>query len=425
LSNTGIIERATSTRPGIPLPYGTEFEGERLRDNYWYLDCGGGLTPMVAWVTTQSLNEVQDGRIEVIGPDINDVPPGSRLPLAISVEVSGLEIADYGPILERQIPRFISYARGCVFRGQRDIAQLTISREAVSHGFRLRHLGILLHAALHREYGGLFDKLQVSITTAENRVREIVAEARATYARRDARIEGMADEEVDTFYSCTYCQSHDPGHVCIVTPERSSLCGSYNWLDCRAIHRLNQAITNQPVPKGEVLDPERGEFRGVNEFVRRASGGGISRYTLYSLMRYPLTISACPECLAAVLPLCNGVMSVPRDYDGMTPLGLRFAALADTLGVGRSTPGFIGHSKYNIGQRKFLSGDGGILRLVWMPRSLKDTVKERLQARGMALGIPNLPDIIADETVGTTEEAILPFLKDRHHPALTMDAILE
>ncbi|MDH3773806.1 MAG: hypothetical protein OET42_05685, partial [Deltaproteobacteria bacterium] len=73
---------------------------------------------------------------------------------------------------------------------------------------------------------------------------------------------------------------------------------------------------------------------------------------------------------------------------------------------------------------KFISGDGGLLRLVWMPTMLKEELKERLQKRGEELGIPDLIDRIADETVGTSEEEIMPFLQEKKHPALEMDPIM-
>jgi acetyl-CoA synthase len=44
--------------------------------------------------------------------------------------------------------------------------------------------------------------------------------------------------------------------------------------------------------------------------------------------------------------------------------------------------------------------------------------------RAKEAGIPDLLDRIADETIGTTEEEILPFLKEKEHPALTMDSIM-
>ena len=98
--------------------------------------------------------------------------------------------------------------------------------------------------------------------------------------------------------------------------------------------------------------------------------------------------------------------------------------IAGTIGGGLSTPGFVGHGKYNTTQRKFISGDGGIKRLVWMPKILKEEIGERFKARAEEMGVPGLLDMIADETVGVTEEEILPFLQEKGHPALTMESLL-
>jgi acetyl-CoA synthase len=122
--------------------------------------------------------------------------------------------------------------------------------------------------------------------------------------------------------------------------------------------------------------------------------------------------------------MCNGVMTVNRDFTGMTPCGMKFTTLAGSVGGGAVTPGFVGHSKYNITQRKWLVGDGGLKRLVWMPKMLKEEIGERLTKRAEEAGIPNLLDMIADETIGVTEEEILPFLTEKNHPALSMDPIL-
>jgi acetyl-CoA synthase len=122
--------------------------------------------------------------------------------------------------------------------------------------------------------------------------------------------------------------------------------------------------------------------------------------------------------------MCNGVMTVNRDFTGMTPCGMKFTTLAGSVGGGAVTPGFVGHSKYNITQRKWLVGDGGIKRLVWMPKILKEEIGERLKKRAEEMGVPNLLDMIADETIGVTEDEILPFLTEKNHPALSMDPIL-
>jgi acetyl-CoA synthase len=103
---------------------------------------------------------------------------------------------------------------------------------------------------------------------------------------------------------------------------------------------------------------------------------------------------------------------------------MKFTTLAGVMGGGASSPGFVGHSKFNITQGKFIKGDGGLLRVVWMPKILKEEIKERLEKVGKALGVPDLYDKIADETVGVTEEEILPWLEEKGHPALKMDPII-
>jgi len=131
------------------------------------------------------------------------------------------------------------------------------------------------------------------------------------------------------------------------------------------------------------------------------------------------------ECISVVLPLCNGIMIADKDYTGMTPCGMDFKTIIDNIKGELNTPGFMGHSKYNITQRKFISTDGGIKRIVWMPRELKKEISVKFNARAAETGIPDLMDRIADESTGTTEEAILPFLKAVNHPALSMKPLIQ
>ena len=409
----------------IPVAFGPAFEGERVRGDDIFLEAGGGRTHMVEWVTSKRMDEVEDGKVEVIGPDLDTIKVGSRLPFAIAVEVAGRAMQDdCEPILERQIHHLINYAQGIMHIGQRDIAWLRVSKQAVEKGFRLKHIGIILHAKLHMDFGRIFDKLQVKLYTDPKQVEEIIAKARKVYVTRDQRIEGMTDESVDTYYSCTLCQSFAPTHACCISPERTGLCGSYNWMDCKAAYEINPTGPNQPVPKGELLDAKLGQWKGVNEFISKASRGKIDHYNFYSIVHDPMTTCGCCEAIAAVLPGCNGVMTVNRDYTGDTPCGMKFTTLAGTIGGGLSTPGFVGHGKYNTTQRKFVAAEGGILRMVWMPKAFKEEIGERFKKRAAELGVPDLLDRVADETVGVTEDAIMPFLQQKDHPALKMDPIL-
>ena len=173
--------------------------------------------------------------------------------MAIVVEVAGRQMQeDYEPILERQIHHLINYAQGVMHIGQRDIAWLRISKSAVEKGFRLSHIGKLLHAKLHQDFGRIFDKMQVKIYTNSEDVLETTTKAKQVYAARDARIEGMTDESTDTFYSCLLCQSFAPSMFVLSVRSGPGLCGSYNWMDCKASFEIAPTGPNQPVPKGDI-----------------------------------------------------------------------------------------------------------------------------------------------------------------------------
>ncbi len=120
------------------------------------------------------MDEVEDGKIEVIGPDIKDVKAPAKLPLAIVAEVAGRQMQeDFEPILERQIHHLINYAQGLMHIGQRDIAWVRVGKAAVEKGFTLRHMGDILHAKFHQDFGTIFDKVQVKIYTEEAKVKDI------------------------------------------------------------------------------------------------------------------------------------------------------------------------------------------------------------------------------------------------------------
>jgi len=417
--------KVTVAKVDIPLAYGPAFEGERVRKDDLYLEMGGGKTQCTELCKMAEMNEIEDGKVEVIGPDVNDVKEGDKLPLGIYVQVAGRKMqSDFEPILERQIHHLINYAQGIMHIGQRDISWVRVSKSAIEKGFTLKDIGVILHAKFHQDFSNILDKVQVTLYTKKEDVDELTKRAREEYKMRDERVEKMTDETTETFYSCTLCQSFAPTHVCVVSPERTGLCGAYNWMDCKASYEINPTGPNQPVEKGEVIDEKLGQFKGVNEFVYKASRQAIDHYNFYSVVHDPMTTCGCCECICVVLPGCNGVMTVHRDYYGQTPCGMKFSTLAGMIGGGQSTPGFVGHSKFNITQRKFIKGDGGLLRMVWMPKALKEEIRERLIKRGEELGVPDLVDRIADETVGTTEEEILPFLKEKDHPALKMDPIV-
>ncbi len=407
----------------VPVGYAAAFEGERVRKDDMHVQFGYKYSSAVEYV--HMAEEVEDGRIVVDGPDIDTVDEGAALPLAIEVLVGGRKMQrDFEGIVERQVHRWLSHAMGFMHTGQRDQIWCRVSKKAFKAGLRLKHLGTILHAKVHDEYAGIVDKVAVHVTTDPQKVEAKAAEAREAFRVRDDRIAGMTDESVETFYSCTICQSYAPDHVCVITPQRLGLCGAYNWLDGRANYEINPTGPNQPIAKGRTMDLAKGEWEGVNQFVYQQSNRKVERFCAYSLLEAPMTSCGCFECIVAVLPLANGVMVVNREHTGGTPCGMSFGDLASVTGGGAQTPGFVGIGRLYLSSPKFLSADGGVRRLVWMPRSLKESVAERLQQEAERIGEPDLLDKIATEEDATTEEEVAEFLAAKGHPAVSLDPLI-
>lgn len=410
----------------VPVAYAAAFEGERVRKEQLHVEFGGKASTSFEYLTTQKLDEIEDGKVELFGSDIDKLAKGKKsLPLAIIVEVAGRKMQkDFEPILERQIHRFINYAQGLMHIGQRDMNWIRISQEAFNKGFLLKHIGVILHAMLHQEYSAIVDKVQVKIYTKEEDVDKLLAPAKKVFDERDERSSGMTDESVDTFYSCTLCQSFAPNHVCMITAERLGLCGAYSWLDGKASFEINPTGPNQPVKKGELLDKKLGQWKNINDFVYEKSNKTIEKVSMYSLMDHPQSSCGCFECIVAVVPEANGVMVVHRDYSGMTPVGMSFTTLAGSVGGGVQAPGFLGIGKLYVVSKKFLSAEGGLLRLVWMPKELKEILSDKLKKRCEELGMLDLLEKIADETTATTAEDLIGFLEKVKHPVLNMEPLI-
>jgi acetyl-CoA synthase len=358
ISTRGV--KVTVQKIPIPVAYAAAFEGERVRKENMRAQFGGKYSTAFEYLKMDDLEKVEDGKIEVIGDDLESIAEGGHLPLAIVVTVAGRKMEqDFEPILERQLHTFINEAMGIMHVGQRNIIWLRISKEAYQAGFRLPHLGEITIARIHNDFGVIVDKVQVRIYTDQAKVESGLAEATAAYDKRDERIAGMTDESVDTFYSCTLCQSFAPNHVCIISPERLGLCGAYNWLDGKASHEINPTGPNQPVVKQRCLDEEKGQWEGINEFVYSASNRALRRFSAYSMMIDPMTSCGCFECILAIIPEANGVMVVNREHAGMTPSGMDFLTLAGMVGGGGSDSGFFRRGEALSSQREiYLRGWG-------------------------------------------------------------------
>lgn len=414
--------KVAAAKVDIPVSYGPAFEGERIRKDDMQIEIGGPGTPAFEYVVMRDNSEIEDGKVEVVGPDINEMEQGPGKSLGIYVEVSGRKMqSEFEPIFERRTHHFLGEAQGFFHMGQRDIIRHRMSKDAYNKGFRILHIGKIIHAKYHEEYGALLDKVQVTLYTNKEDVEKKLDEVKAAFHERDERALGMTDASVNQFYSCTLCQSFAPSHVCIISPERSGLCGAVSWLDGKAGYEITPTGPNQPIEKGKIIDEKLGLWEGANDFLYQASNKEFEQVSMYSMVTNPMTSCGCFECISAMLPMTNGIMTVDRDFTGMTPCGMKFSTLAGTVGGGIQTPGFVGHSKFYMSSSKFISGDGGLARQVWMPKQLKDEIGDAISEAAEEAGLEDFLNKIADETIAQTEEEVLEYMQKVNHPALEME----
>ena len=409
----------------IPVAFAAAFEGEVIRRGDMHTEIWSGKNPTAELVLMRDLSEVEDHKITIIG---NDIDCGeTEFALGTFIEVAGKKMqADFESVIERKIHAWFNYMEGVMHTGQRNQIRIRISNAAYDSGLRLKHFGEVLYHMIMDEFDAVVDRCQITLITDPAQVQKFLEEvATPRYNARDDRLASMTDEAVDRFYTCIMCQSFAPAHCCVVTPERLGLCGAVSWLDAKATNELNPTGPCQPIMKEGCIDERTGRYETVNKIVEESTHGAVSSVTLYSILEDPMTSCGCFECICGIEPSSNGFILVNREYNGMTPAGMTFGELASCTGGGVQTPGYMGHGRHFISSKKFIYAEGGIERIVWMPKELKDDVGPKLNATAKELyGIDNFTDMIADETICTEVEDLMNFLSEKNHPVLAMEPLM-
>ena len=408
----------------IPVAFAAAFEGEIIRRADMHNEMWSNKNPTAELVLMKDPSEVEDHKINIIGKDLDQE---KDLALVTYVEVAGKKMQpDFESVIERKFHAWYNYMEGVMHTGQRNQVRVRVSNAAFDAGLRLKDFAEVLYVMIMDEFDAVVDKCQVTLITdpeAAAKFRDEVAIPR--YNARDDRLASMTDEAVDRYYTCILCQSFAPAHCCVVTPERLGLCGAVSWLDAKATNELNPNGPCQPIFKEGCLDERTGRYESVNAAIANATHGAVENVTLYSLLEDPMTSCGCFECICGIEPVSNGVIIVNREYSGMTPAGMTFGELASCTGGGVQTPGYMGHGRHFISSKKFCYAEGGIERIVWMPKELKDDVAERLNKTAKELyGIDNFTDMVTDETVTTDCEELLNWLTEKEHPVLGMEPLM-
>ena len=413
-----------TTELPIPVAFAAAFEGEIIRKADMHNEFFSGKNPTAELVIMREMNEIEDHKISIIGPDLDEA---SELALATFVEVAGKKMqVDFESVIERKFHAWFNYMEGVMHTGQRNQVRVRVSNAAFEAGLRLKDFAEVLYVMIMNEFDAVVDKCQVTIITDAAEAAKFRDEiAMPRYNQRDDRLASMTDEAVDRYYTCILCQSFAPAHCCVVTPERLGLCGAVSWLDAKATNELNPNGPCQPIFKEGLIDERTGRFESVNKMIAEATHGAVENVTLYSILEDPMTSCGCFECICGIEPMSNGFIVVNREFKGMTPAGMTFGELASCTGGGVQTPGYMGHGRHFISSKKFIAAEGGIERIVWMPKELKDDVAEKLNKTAFELyGIENFVDLVADETITSDGEELLNWLTEKNHPVLGMEPLL-
>lgn len=397
----------------IPVDVGVVYEGERIRRNDMHVELGGpDLKEKFELALVKKSDEIEDGKVSIIGPDIKDMQEGKSYPFGLLIEVAGAKLgSELEGVVERRIHAYCNFIEGFMHLNQRYDIWLRLGKKSYQKGLNsFNYIGKVLHRLFKSELP-IIEKMQVTFITDAEKVKELYIEALKIYEARDARARGLKDEEVDKFYGCVLCQSFAPTHVCVITPQRYSNCGAISWFDGRAAASVDPKGPVYTIERGEQLDALRGEYSGVNETVKKKSLGEITKVELYTAFGHPHTSCGCFEAVAFYVPEVDGFGIVHRGFKDVTVNGLPFSTLADSTAGGRQIDGFHGISIEYMRSPKFLQADGGWNRIVWMPKEVRERVKNFIPAE--------LVNKIATEENAKTVDDLKTFLKEQNHPVVT------
>ena len=396
----------------IPVDVGVIYEGERIRRNDMQVEFGGpAVKEKFELAKVKPMNEVDDGKITIIGPDIKDLKEGGAFPLGILVEAAGATLdAGLEGVIERRIHGYMNYIEGFMHLNQRYDIWIRLGKKSFQKGLNsFEHIGKVLYRLFKSELP-IIEKVQITFITDPAKIQEMYITAVADYEARDAKARGLKDEDVDKFYGCALCQSFAPSHVCVITPQRYSNCGAISWFDGKASANVDPKGPVFAIERGEIINAEKGEFSGVNEMAKKRTMGEVNQVWLYTAFDHPHTSCGCFEAVAFYIPEVDGLGVVNRSFKGATVNGLPFSTIADSAAGGRQIDGFHGMSIEYMRSTKFLAADGGWNRVVWVPKEVKERVKDFIPK--------DIVDKVATEENAQSIEALTAFLKEKNHPVV-------
>ena len=437
LDHSKIVQKAIELRglkivvekPPIPVAFGPAFEGERIRKEDTFIEFGGQRTPAFEWANMREMDEIEDNKVIIVGKDAEArYEKGGQMPLGILIEVAGRKMQkDFESVIERKIHGNLNEAQGVWHMGQRDINWVRISKNAKNDGFTLRHIGDLLNAA---------DAPHLPLDRGQG-----AGDALRRRGRREAEARGGARRLQGARQAPRQHDRRGRRHLLLLPALpvlRAGPCLRHHARAARPLRRLQLARRQgglrdrpdrrQPADREgrRCMDARYGRYEGVDEYLKKVSGRRGREPE-------PLHDHGKPDDLLRLLRVHH--RDRPRGerrHDRQPRLHRHDPDGHEVLDAGRhgrrrrADPGLHGRRReLHLTSKKFLFGDGGLKRIVWMPKDLKERIAEEFKKRAEEAGVPDLLDKIADETICEDSEKLVEYLTAVGHPALEMEPIVQ
>ena len=115
------------TKIDIPVAFASAFEGEIIRRKEMQVEFDGSRVDCAELVQTREMSEIEDHKITIVGPDVDEMELGSKNSIAYVVEVAGKAMQpDFEPVIERKFHNYINCIEGVYHTGQRDMQRIRI-----------------------------------------------------------------------------------------------------------------------------------------------------------------------------------------------------------------------------------------------------------------------------------------------------------
>ena len=386
------------------------------RKGTWHLELGGPRNDYASFFYVEVISNpdsVADGRVELIGPEMDELPVESSFPFGFYFKVYGPELTDEHTEYLQRLTQGSVHQEGWGGFGFRSSMWLRVSKAAVQKQ-SFRKFAQTVRANV-MNCCPLVEKMEIKLIIATPEVgdKELIQNLLSEHINPrwdalDAKYKDISDDDVDTFYGCTACQSFAPNHVCIITPNHTPYCGILSYSGAKVECEIDPTGYAFAIPRGKTIDPVMGQYSGVNDTVHLRSHNTVSTVNVYSSIKYPTTNCGCFEAIAFYIPEVDGIGIINRRYTGDSPLGLPFSKMASMVAGGAQNHGFKGVSIRGMRQHNFLAGDAGWDRIVWMPKDTKLEVADVIPEQ--------LYDRIATEDDALDVDMLERFLRENRHP---------